>query len=132
MNKYLYFDEESEHLILFENDEIKEETFREDILRIAAKVNGIMAKELFEKLSDSQIDNLLIALEYDSINVVNNFYKCIDDETDYYLTIKQSLIEKVKIIAKNSNRTIMQFSENKKGIFMASNNYIEKNLIKGN
>lgn len=132
MNKYLYFDEESEHLILFKNDEIKEETFKEDILRIAAKVNGIMANELFEKLSDSQIDNLLIALEYDSINVINNFYKCIEDETDYYLTIKQSLIEKVKIIGKNSNRTIMQFSENKKGIFMASNNYIEKNLIKGN
>lgn len=132
MGSFLYFHQETEKLVMFKNDEINSKTFYEDILRIGLVKNGIEANDLFKKLNEEEIDSLLISLQYDQENIINNFYNCVKDESEYYLTVTNSLIEKVKIIGKNSNCTLVKLIGDRKGIFMASNSFIEKNLIRGN
>lgn len=127
----IYFNDDTETKIEFNDDDIKKETFRADILRIGALKNPIHAKELFAQMDDSELEMLLIELQYKPQSVVNYFFIKEDSKQNYFLTINQ-LMEEVIFIGKNENSSLVKIKNSQKGIFHASNNFLEKNLIKIN
>ncbi len=130
MNKFLYFNHETETFIEFKSDEISEENFYNDILRIGAKKDPINPSELIGKLGDDELNNLLFDLSCRPEIAKNLFYIKDDTMSEYYLTLKDSIMEKVLLLGTNNNMGIMKIVGSTSGILQASNLFLERNLIK--
>lgn len=130
MNKYFYFNQETETLIEFKCNDISKENFYEDILRIGAKKNPINPTELFQKLNSDELDNLLFDLSCRPEVAKNLFYIKDTSNSEYYLTLKDSFMEKVLLMGANNNMGIMKIVGSTSGILQASNLFLERNLIK--
>lgn len=127
--EFLYFDKSSEKLVRFTEPEIKEETFCADILRIGALKNGINPAELYSKLNEDELDYMMYKIECEPSVLFQEFFIKDNSNNEFYLTIKDHLIEKVNIIGKNEHNTMVKIVGSVHGILIASNLYINKNLV---
>lgn len=124
MNKFLYFNPETETLIEFKSDEISKENFYTDILRIGAKKNPINPSELFGKLDDDELNNLLVDLSCRPEIAKNLFYIKDNTSSEYYFTLKDSFMEKVHLLGTNNNMGILKVVGSTSGIFQASSLFL--------
>lgn len=126
----IYFNEESEISVEFESDEISTESFYDDIMRIGAKTNPINPTQLFSKISDTELDNLLFTIQYRPELAKKLFYIKETSYNEYILTLSDCFMERVTFIGKNKDCSIMKIVNTSSGILQASNLFLERNLVK--
>lgn len=130
MSKYLYFNFHTETAIEFNCNDICEDKFHEDILRIGDLKNPINANELLSKLDDDEVDSLLIDLSYNPKMALEYFFIKDKSNQEYFLTIKDELIEKVVILGSNNDSIVAKLVGSTNGFLKASKGFFRKNLIK--
>ena len=126
----IYFNPITETYIEFFSSSIKNDTFKEDILNIGALHNGSDISELAAKLDESELDDLLFNLQYKKDIALNSFFIKNEEKEFFYLNIPNSLIEEVERLGSNDNMIIVKLTNSKDGIFLASTEFMKKNLIK--
>lgn len=128
--KIIYFNPITETYIEFFSSSIKNDTFKEDILNIGALHNDSDISELAAKLDESELDDLLANLQYKKDIALNSFFIKNEEKEFFYLNIPNSLIEEVERLGSNDNMIIVKLTNTKDGIFLASTEFMKKNLIK--
>lgn len=123
----IYFSAVNNRTVFFKEENIKEESFYEDILRIGALKDGINPNDLFGKLTISEIAFLLLSLETEPEKISLNFFKKSFDNSLMYLEWQNDFFENVSILGENNKRTLLYIEGSN---LIASNEYIKKNLLK--
>jgi hypothetical protein len=126
--KIIYFNEKIKKIIYFNDNNITEENFYDDILNICStSKNGFTPIELIEKLNDFELSTLLSDLEFNKEEIKKQFFKAYDTMKYGYLNLFNQDIIKVLELGNNNECTILS-DENTKGVFISSNLYLNQNI----